>query len=273
MHFALRRCGARVTMTLSRLSGDEQGILFVQLCNVLDPGIAVALSSVSNELRTATRVPLQQLKTDHKAVVVLCCKLGHRNCKALREAKAVHWCHQGLAADELELLDYFLKIIKRDFAPRRHAPGTDADAEIASAALSEVRLPTPTGLWCRFYRQGQWSPRFLCRLALSPSHTHAGHACPHRHPLDNFQVMRCAAAVRVWSENAEDLGSGRLLHPRRARSFMFDTRAQLARQCALEASKRRPDSCCRVVVATQELQSRAGVGTVSARGKIPLMVE
>ena len=37
-------------MALSRLSGDEQGILFVQLCNVLDPGIAVALSSVNNEL-------------------------------------------------------------------------------------------------------------------------------------------------------------------------------------------------------------------------------
>ena len=46
-------------MALSKLSGDEQGILFVQLCNVLDPGIAVALASVSNELRTATRVPLQ----------------------------------------------------------------------------------------------------------------------------------------------------------------------------------------------------------------------
>ena len=46
-------------MALSTLSGDEQEILFVQLCNVLDPGIAVALVSVSNELRTATRAPLQ----------------------------------------------------------------------------------------------------------------------------------------------------------------------------------------------------------------------
>ena len=63
-------------MALSKLSGDEQGILFVQLCNVLDPGIAVALSSVSNELRTATRVPLQQLKTGHEAAAVLCRKLG-----------------------------------------------------------------------------------------------------------------------------------------------------------------------------------------------------
>ena len=91
-------------MALSALSGDEQGILFVQLCNVLDPGIAVALSSVSNELRTATRVPLQQLKTDHEAAAALCRKLGHRNCKALREAKVVYWHNKGLTADELKLL-------------------------------------------------------------------------------------------------------------------------------------------------------------------------
>jgi hypothetical protein len=91
-------------MALSKLSGDEQGILFVQLCNVLDPGIAVALSSVSNELRAATRAPLQQLKTGHEAAAALCRKLGHRNCKALREAKEVWWYHKDLTADELKLL-------------------------------------------------------------------------------------------------------------------------------------------------------------------------
>ena len=91
-------------MALSALSGDEQGILFVQLCNVLDPGIAVALSSVNNELRAATRVPLQQLKTDHEAAAALCRKLGHRNCKALREAKEVRLWNKGPTADELTLL-------------------------------------------------------------------------------------------------------------------------------------------------------------------------
>ena len=90
-------------MALSALSGDEQGILFVQLCNVLDPGIAVALASVSNELRATTRVPLQQLKTGHEAAAALCRKLGHRKCKALREAKVVY-CYEGLTADELKLL-------------------------------------------------------------------------------------------------------------------------------------------------------------------------
>eukprot|EP00964_Phaeocystis_antarctica_P043897 scaffold25183_cov28-Phaeocystis_antarctica.AAC.2 len=68
--------------------------------------------------------------------------------------------------------------------------------------------------------------------------------------------MRCAAAVRLWSETAEDLGAGCLL--RRARPSMLDARAQLSRQRALEASKRRPCSCCRVVVAIQELQELAG---------------
>ena len=91
-------------MALSALSGDEQGVLFVQLCNVLDPGIAVALSSVSNELRAATRAPLQQLKTGHEAAAALCRKLGHRNCKALREATVVDCNNKGLTADELKLL-------------------------------------------------------------------------------------------------------------------------------------------------------------------------
>jgi len=44
-----------------------QGIVFVQLCNVLDPRLAVALSSASNKLRTATQALLPQLKADHGA--------------------------------------------------------------------------------------------------------------------------------------------------------------------------------------------------------------
>ena len=91
-------------MALSKLSGDEQGILFVQLCSVLDPGIAVALSSVSSELRTATRPLLPQLKNGHEAAAALCCKLGHRNCKALREAKIVIWAYKRVTVDELKLL-------------------------------------------------------------------------------------------------------------------------------------------------------------------------
>ena len=91
-------------MALSTLSGDEQGVIFVQLCNVLDPGVAVALSSVNNELRTATRAPLQQLKTGHEAATALCRELGLQNYKALREANAVDLHNEVLTTDELKLL-------------------------------------------------------------------------------------------------------------------------------------------------------------------------
>ena len=97
-------------MALSKLSGDEQGILFSQLCNVLDPGVAVALSSVSNELRTATQALQQQLRADHEVATTLSRKLGMRSCKELREAKVVKifdklWRGEGgLSAADLALL-------------------------------------------------------------------------------------------------------------------------------------------------------------------------
>ena len=36
-----RRGAARAAMALSKLSGDEQRIVFTQLCNVLEPRLAV----------------------------------------------------------------------------------------------------------------------------------------------------------------------------------------------------------------------------------------
>ena len=93
-------------MALSKLSGDEQRILFTQLCNVLDPGLAVALSSVSNELRTATQALLPQLRADHEAAAALCLKVGLRSCKELREAKEVSWYYKGLSAADLALLGH-----------------------------------------------------------------------------------------------------------------------------------------------------------------------
>ena len=137
-------------MALSKLSGDEQGILFVQLCNVLDPGIAVALASVSNELRTATRVPLQQLKTDHEAAAALCRKLGHRNCKALREAKQVLWCNKGLTADELKLLGTLGSVLPALERLDLHQPaaGPDGGRQLA-AGLGAGALPAVT--WLGFF--------------------------------------------------------------------------------------------------------------------------
>ena len=86
-------------MTLSKLSGDEARIIFTQLCNTLEPGVAVALSSVSNELREPTQPLLLQLRTDHEAAAALCRKVGMRSCKELREARLVN-C-KGLSVAEL----------------------------------------------------------------------------------------------------------------------------------------------------------------------------
>ena len=134
-------------MALSALSGDEQGILFVQLCNVLDPGVAVALASVSNELRTATRVPLQQLKTDHEAAAALCRKLGHRNCKALREAKVVNSINRGLTADELKLLGTLGSVLPalRELLLSEPAASPDGVQQLA-AGLGAGALPAVTEL-------------------------------------------------------------------------------------------------------------------------------
>ena len=83
-------------MALSKLSGDAQGIVFVQLCN--DPGIA------SNELRALTQALLQQLRADHEVAAALCRKVGLRSCKELREARKVEWYNKSLAAADLATL-------------------------------------------------------------------------------------------------------------------------------------------------------------------------
>ena len=39
-----------LAMALAALSGDDQRVIFVQLCNPLDPGVAVAFGSANSEL-------------------------------------------------------------------------------------------------------------------------------------------------------------------------------------------------------------------------------
>jgi hypothetical protein len=91
-------------MALAALSGDEQCIIFSQLCNVLDPRVAVAFSSASSELRALTQAPRQQLRADYEAAAALGRKLGKRSCKALREAKTVYCFQKGFSADDLATL-------------------------------------------------------------------------------------------------------------------------------------------------------------------------
>ena len=91
-------------MALAALSGDEQCIIFVQLCNTLDPGIAVAFGSISSELRALTQAERQQLRADYEVATALGLKAGMLSCKELREAKSVILRNKGLTADDLALL-------------------------------------------------------------------------------------------------------------------------------------------------------------------------
>jgi hypothetical protein len=91
-------------MALSKLSGDEQCVIFSQLCNPLDTRIAVAFGSTSRELRAVTQAPRQQLRADHAAAAALCLKMGEGSCKSLREATIVRCFHKGLSADDLATL-------------------------------------------------------------------------------------------------------------------------------------------------------------------------
>jgi hypothetical protein len=59
-------------MALAALSGDEQCIIFSQLCNVLDTRIAVAFGTTSSELRALTQAQRQQLRGDHEVAAALC---------------------------------------------------------------------------------------------------------------------------------------------------------------------------------------------------------
>ena len=91
-------------MALAALSGDEQRIVFSQLCNVLDPRGAVDFSSISHGLRAPTQALLQQLKADHEAAGVLCGKMGMWSCKELRKAKEIELKNTDLSASDLALL-------------------------------------------------------------------------------------------------------------------------------------------------------------------------
>ena len=94
-------------MALSKLGGDVQGIILRQLCNPLEPRLAMYFSSTSSELRVLlTPAVRQQLRADHEEAAALCRKLGIRSCKELREARQVSWwdCWLGLSTTDLATL-------------------------------------------------------------------------------------------------------------------------------------------------------------------------
>jgi len=92
-------------MALSKLSGDEQGIILGQLRNRLEPRLAMYFSSASTELRALLPPAVrQQLRADYEVAAALCVKMGIPSCKELREATTVFWEDKGLSADDLATL-------------------------------------------------------------------------------------------------------------------------------------------------------------------------
>ena len=78
-------------MALSKLSGDEQGIILGQLRNPLEPRLVMYFSSASKELRALlTPAVQQQLRTDYEAATALCLNVGMQSCKELREATEIN---------------------------------------------------------------------------------------------------------------------------------------------------------------------------------------
>ena len=71
---------------------------------MLDPHVAVYFSITSNGLREPTRALLQQLRSDHEAVLALCLKVGMRSCKKLREEKSIYWRGKALSEADLAAL-------------------------------------------------------------------------------------------------------------------------------------------------------------------------
>ena len=98
-------------MALSKLSGDEQGIILGQLCNTLEPRLAMYFSSACTELRVLlTPAMRQQLRADYEAAAALCLKMG-TSCKGLREAQMVRWMHKGLTTADLATLGTLVSVM------------------------------------------------------------------------------------------------------------------------------------------------------------------
>ena len=135
-------------MALSKLSGDEQRIVFSELCNVLDPGIAVAFGSISNELRAATKVLRQQLKIEHEAAAALSHNLGMWSCKELLEAREIAMTTRGPTAADLAHLGSLVLPALESLVLIDHSGGAASPDGVQrlSEELSAGALPTLTKL-------------------------------------------------------------------------------------------------------------------------------
>jgi len=134
-------------MALAALSGDEQCVIFSQLCNVLDTRVAVAFSSTNSEVRAVTLAQRQQLRADYEAAAALCLKMGMQSCKALREAKMVHCFCKGLSVDDLATLGTLSSVLPALESLRLMEPAAGPDGvQQLAVGLGAGALPAVTFL-------------------------------------------------------------------------------------------------------------------------------
>jgi len=104
-------------MALSKLSDDEQRVIFSTLSNPLRPVIAINFCSASKELWVLTQGLRHQLKADNNVAAVFALKLGRVGraqgysdqyaCSLLRNQKYINICSEGYVVcneTEMELL-------------------------------------------------------------------------------------------------------------------------------------------------------------------------
>ena len=134
-------------MALSKLSGDEQGIILGQLCNALEPRLAVYFSSASTELRALLTPALrQQLRGDHEVAAALCRKMGVRSCKELREASQVHWSNRGISAADMATLGTLVlpELIQLTLCDGTGSAGHDGVPRLAEVGARARCRPWPS---------------------------------------------------------------------------------------------------------------------------------
>ena len=184
-------------MALSKLSGDEQRIVFSQLCNPLDPGVAVAFSSASSELRELTQAERQQLQADYEAATALSRKAGKQSCKELHEAKKVEWYCNSLTADELKLLGTLISVLPA----------------LETLVLCVVLAAGPDGVQRLVKKLGAGALPAMTRLQLLCTHVgdagaSALAAALSRGAMPRLKSLVPASATRGWWPSRRPCGGG-----------------------------------------------------------------
>ena len=141
---------ASAAMALLKLSGDAQGIILGQLCNTLEPRLAMYFSSTSSELRVLlTQAMRQQLRADHEEAAALCSELRMRSCKELREARQVSWWATGLSVPHLATLGKLGSVLPAlrylTLGEWSHAAGPDGVQRLVTG-LGAGALPAVTSV-------------------------------------------------------------------------------------------------------------------------------